>query len=530
MSLPVATFGLKPARFLFMLSMLIVCMGGAAHAQYPGHINKSAETGPTLRATGVFEWTGDLSQPKAGRLIPLAVWDGQQYQPGGLYLAAPAPLTVLTGTIYELELAGAPKGLFNVNGAENLGGSWIAVGSVRPEVVIKAKAKPPMSKHPPQVVKDVDSDKPTLHRKDGSESSDSGTTSTSSTSTTDSDRPTLHRKDGSDTSSGSNSGSTTSGSTTSGTTSSSSGSSTSASDPDKPTLHRRDASDSSSGSASGSDSSSTSTASTDPDQPTLHRKDSGDNTQDAPAIDPDRPTLHKRSDAAANAGGPVSFPADPDRPKLRYGRPQVLEGSVEPSKLEGLPMDMNQMAAISDVKTTESHPFTYSWADPADAAKMKAAMEEQAQKAIAAGFTEPPLTNVTKTATKTTTARRKAAPPPPLPALEDEKFNVFELSYNGGATLVLTAKATGADGEAKYVTLVAQPDFYGVPHVLFKQLTSDKALDIAPRMRLVDVADTDGDGRAELIFELRGKTGRSFGIYRLSSGRVLEAFNTGPLP
>jgi hypothetical protein len=226
----------------------------------------------------------------------------------------------------------------------------------------------------------------------------------------------------------------------------------------------------------------------------------------------------------------VSFPADPDRPKLRYGRPQVLEGSVEPSKLEGLPIDMNQMAAISDVKTTESHPFTYSWADPADAAKMKAAMEEQAQKAIAAGFTEPPLTNVTKTATKTTTARRKAAPPPPLPALEDEKFNVFELSYNGGATLVLTAKATGADGEAKYVTLVAQPDFYGVPHVLFKQLTSDKALDIAPRMRLVDVADTDGDGRAELIFELRGKTGRSFGIYRLSSGRVLEAFNTGPLP
>lgn len=528
MSLPAATFGLKSARFLFMLSMLIAGMGGAAYAQYQGHINKNADTGPTLRATGIFEWTGDLNKPKAGRLIPLAVWDGQQYQPGGLYLAAPAPLTVLTGTIYELELAGTPKGLFNVNGAENLGGSWIAVGSVKPEVVIKAKARPPMSKHPPQVVKDVDSDKPTLHRKD--DSSDSGTTSTSSASTADSDRPTLHRKDGSD--SGSGSGSTTSGGTTAGSTSSSSGSSTSASDPDKPTLHRRDASDSSSGSASGSDSSGTSTASTDDsDRPTLHRKDSGDNTQDAPAVDPDRPILHERKDTTANAGGPVSFPADPDRPKLRYGRPQVLEGSVEPSKLEGLPMDMNQMAAISDVKTTESHPFTYSWADPADAAKMKAAMEVQAQKAIAAGFTAdiPQPKNVTKTATKTAT-RHKAPPPPPLPTLEDEKFNAFELSYNGGATLVMTAKSTGADGEAKYVTLVAQPDFYGVPHILFKQLTSDKALDVVPRMRLVDVADTDGDGRAELIFELRGKTGRSFGIYRLSSGRVLEAFNTGPLP
>jgi hypothetical protein len=225
----------------------------------------------------------------------------------------------------------------------------------------------------------------------------------------------------------------------------------------------------------------------------------------------------------------VSFPADPNRPKLRYGRPQVVEGSVEPSKLEGLPVDMNQMAAISDVKSKEPHPFTYSWSDPEDAIKAKAAMEALAQKAIAAGFT-PPQTNVTKTATKTATTRRKAAAPPPLPPLEDEKFSVYELAYNSGATFVLTAKSTGNNGEAKYVTLVAQPDFYGVPHPLFQQLTSDKALDVSPRMRLVDAVDTDGDGRAELIFELRGKTGRAFGIYRVTSGRAYEAYNTGPLP
>jgi hypothetical protein len=519
MSLPVKFFGSNALRSILILSMLIAGMCVTTHAQYPGHINKNADTTPTLRATGVFEWTGDLAQPKAGRLIPLTVWDGQQYQPGGLYLAQPAPLTVLTGTIYELEQAGSPKGLFSVNGAENLEGSWIAVGSVEPEV-IKAKAKPPMSKHPPQVVKDAGS----------------------GSSTTDSDRPTLHRKDGSDSGSGSGSGSgTTSSSTQAGGTQaggtqagSGSGSSTPPSDPDKPTLHRRDSSDSS-GSGSGSSSDSASTQSgpaDDSDKPTLHRKDSSDNPQNAPDVDPDRPTLHRHQDAAAATSGPVSFPADPDRPKLRYGKPVVQEGMVQPAKLEGLPMDMNQMAAISDVKARELHPYTYSWADPADAAKMKAAMEEQAQKGIAAGFTTATTqTNVTKTATKsTTTTRRKAAPPPPLPALEDEKFSVFELSYNAGATLVLTAKTTGVDGVAKYITLVAQPDFYGTPHVLFKQLTSDKALDIVPRMRLVDVADTDGDGRAELIFELRGKTGRSFGIYRLSSGHVLEAFNTGPVP
>jgi hypothetical protein len=113
--------------------------------------------------------------------------------------------------------------------------------------------------------------------------------------------------------------------------------------------------------------------------------------------------------------------------------------------------------------------------------------------------------------------------------LEDEKFSAFELSYNGGATLVLTAK-TGEPGMTRYVTLIAQPDFYGTPQVIFKQITSDERLNIVPRMRLVDAVDTDADGRAELIFELRGKTGREFGIYRVVNRHVEQAFNTGPLP
>ncbi len=46
-------------------------------------------------------------------------------------------------------------------------------------------------------------------------------------------------------------------------------------------------------------------------------------------------------------------------------------------------MNMNQMAAISDTKPSEPHSYVYSWADPEDAAKMKTAMEELAQKAIA---------------------------------------------------------------------------------------------------------------------------------------------------
>ena len=68
---------------------LFVSLSAAACAQYTTHVQKAADTKPTLRATAVLEWTGDLAKPSAARLIPLAVWDGEHYQPAGLYLASP---------------------------------------------------------------------------------------------------------------------------------------------------------------------------------------------------------------------------------------------------------------------------------------------------------------------------------------------------------------------------------------------------------------------------------------------------------
>ena len=91
--------------------------------------------------------------------------------------------------------------------------------------------------------------------------------------------------------------------------------------------------------------------------------------------------------------------------------------------------------------------------------------------------------------------------------LSDKDFRAYELSYNGGATLVFTAKATIGPNNAgvtqeKYVTIIAQPDFNGDPQARFQSVTDAKHLDITPRMKLVDAVDTDGDNRAELIFEL----------------------------
>jgi hypothetical protein len=536
---------MKTPGFAAALCLLGAGMSLPAYAQYPGRIdpNKGANT-PTLRATAVLEYTGDLTKPTASRLIPVAVWDGERYQPGGLYMAQPMPLAVESGTQYVLEDAGVPKGLFNVKAAADVSGSWIAIGGFQnmptPHV---AKLKP--SKVPPHVVGGaVDDDKPHFAHRPADSSTGSATASSGS---------------------GTGSGTSSSGSA------SSTASSSTPSDPDRPTLHRRTNSDSTSGdssapsgstsgsgsgsgSASGSSSGSSTTSSNapsvDPDRPTLHRptdtsSGSGSSGSGSASADPERPTLHKHGAANPNDNGaPVSatMEVDPDRPRLMRGRPENLEPIDDPDKvitaqgekLESPTAQLKQVIGVSDVKTRAPHSFVYPWNDAQDATKMQASMEDLA-KNILAGNGAKLSTPVAKTAatpkkaTTTATNRRtthKAPAPPLLPDLTDEQFKAYELSFGGGATLVFSAKSTVGD-QVKYITLIAQPDFDGNPQVILKQVTSEQALDITPRMQLVDAVDTDADNRAELIFELASKRDHQYAIYRVVDRSATQVFSTG---
>jgi hypothetical protein len=541
--------------------MLAAGSFAVAHAQYPGKVNpnQGATATPVLRATAVLEYAGDLTKPAVVRLVPVAVWDGERYQPGGLYMAQPVPLTVESGTVYELLDAGASKGLFDVTAAANVQGSWVATGMYQKPASPKvSKLKP--SKTLPQFVKDSgasDDGKPHFaHRPPADSGSGSGSSS------------------GAGSGSGSGSGQSGSGGSGSGSgngsgssTASGSGSDSSAADPDRPTLHRRTdsgsgQSGSGSGPASGSGSSSGSGS------------DSGSASK-APAVDPDRPTLHKQSASTTNPndnGAPVTATTnvDPDRPRLGRGKPAELEQLDVPTKVEiariaGQPDNLKLMAAVSDTKTREPHSYVYSWSDPEDAKKMQAALEDVAKNLLAGnavtstvsgqtavkapnaarttGSAKPAgaakaagaasaqkgtasVTNSRTAAAHTTAAHKAAASKPALPNLEDEQFKAYELSFGGGATLVLTAKS-GQGDQTKYVTIVAQPDFNGVPQILFKQVTSEPELDVVPRMRLVDAVDTDADNRAELIFELAGKTDRQFAIYKVRDRSIEQVFSTG---
>ena len=429
---------------------LLAALAVPANAQYPGHIESAKKAAPTIRAVAVLEWTGEPGKPSASRIIPISVFDGEQYQPGGLYLAKPEPLALQAGTEYVLQDAGVARGLFDINNAQDVNGYWFGYGAWKPMAAPPKRARSKQGKNIPQVVTEANDGRPHFKNRNASGSQDSSTDSTS-------------------------------------------------------------------------DSSSKSSAPSNPPPPS----------------DPDRPTLRKRADsstpAASTSTADTTAPetpiggSDPDRPHMIHGQQTPTDADLQPAQLTGVPPGLQQMIAVSDAGDREAHPFIYLWGDPSDATKMKEQMEIAAAAAVAAA--EPPVKPKPHVAT-TPVQRRKASTAPaasPTPVFTNELFKAYELTYSGGATLVFSGQTVNHAGKVKYVTLIAQPDFNGVPKVLFKSVTDDDHLDQTPKMRLVDAVDARANNRGDLVFELRSTHDREFVIYRVAGGQAEQVFTTGSL-
>ena len=466
--------------FAVIAALLALALNLPAHAQYVGRVKTSQSNQPTLRAIAVLEYTGPLDHPTASRLVPIAVWDGDNYQPGGQYLAQPIPLTVQTGTQYILEKTGDPNGYFNVKAASNANGSWIAIGNYQ-----KPAPRHYAKLHPSQLA-------PLMFGGGNG-------------------KPHFAHVPAGDTAQGAPKPTTTAQSNTS--------------NAEGPTLHRR---------TGGSGSPST----------------SGNTRSNAPPVDPDRPIMREPtapspgSSTTAASGTPgtqapetATTASDPNRPHFEYGSSQSVEKldketKIEITRLEGHPMHLEQMVAISDAVNRPTHSYVYSWPDPDDQAKMKSALETVARQLLAQSAPARPAPQEVETSVHHRTTHRsgraakKKTAPPALPVLTDIQFKSFQLSYGSGATLVFSA-TTGQDESARYITLIAEPDFNGTPIILFKSITSWLALNYIPRMKLIDAVDTNADSRAELIFELETQNSRRYAIYGVQNNTVQQLY---PVP
>ena len=438
-------------------AMAAAALAVTAFAQYPGQV-ADKDKAPVLRAVGVLEWTGDEGKPKKARLVPITIFDGEELQDGGFYMARPQPLGLSAEVEYELKNVGKNIGFFDIENAGQEQGVWVGYGKWKPMPAPKPDAPKPMA-----LVDENYDDRPVLHRK--------------------------HHAD----------------------------------DPAKP---------------GGKDAGTKDTK--DADQPTLHRKDTSD-TADAPAPDPDRPILHKPKDTGTTSddsgrpklkkgreediGHVENLPevTDPDRPRLKRGKSEGSALAVTPS-LMGLPPEMQQTVAVSDARDTPEHPWVFHWANHDDELQMKAKLEAAARTALGLDF--PPAPPAPKAKTKTAHAKTPLTlPAEPVP-LAGEQFHVFELAYGAGATLVLSAHTDAPEAEQKFVTLVAQPDFYGGLQILLKNVTDARHLDDTPRLRLVDAVDAVADNRGELLFEARSTSERHFVLYRVLRGRAELLFTS----
>jgi hypothetical protein len=445
-----------------VLAVVLLNAALPAGAQYPGQIKpEGKDKAPVLRAVAVLEWTGAEGKPKKSRLVPITVFDGEQFHDGGIYLARPQPMALAGEVEYELKKTGKSIGLFDVESAGQEQNEWVGYGKWRPMPPPKPSAPKPMA-----LVDETYDNGPVLHRKHPA----AGTVG--KTGSKDSDEPTLHGNDSGDDAS----------------------SSAPAPDPDRPTLHKAKGSSSDAG-----------TAPEDPDRPTLN-KDPG--------------TAKKGEDL----GYVESMPGvtDPDRPQLKRGKSEGSGPAVTPN-LMGLPPDLQQTVAVSDARNLPEHPWIFHWANPEDELRMKAALEVAARTALGLDAPLAPSTPKTKSAH----ARKQLTLPPEPAPLDDEQFHVFELAYGAGATLVFSAHTDAPPQEQKFVTLIAQPDFYGGLQILLKSVADFKHLDDAPRMRLVDAVDADADNRGELLFEVRGATERHFTLYRVLRGQAEPIFSSG---
>jgi len=496
-------------------ALLVLCAGSAFAQTRKG----SAPQAPldVLRAVSVYEWTGDLAKPTAARVVPVSLFIDHHFEDAALYLSRPMPLALEPGNIYELESAGVDQGavtltqatrLHSTNAVTSFDEGWFGYGTWKPLAVPKPFVRS-------STVSDahvVTSGEGAPHFNKQAPAAPPASSSPTTAQNTPSDAPPV--------------------------------------DPDRPILHHTMPGDAQRSDAPSSGSQSSQTVSTTPPAaaspapapsaaptpapapsagPNADQGKTNDAPGSTPAGDPDRPTFgrHESANGPANqrkssrndsasvtaAGGLLAD--DPGRPHLHHG---VASKDAAPAALHGLPPDMHQMVALSDATERPEHDFTYEWTDANEKDAMLTKLETMARVALA------PTPAAHPAHTAPTSARRRKAPAPI--ELLDEELHAYEISYGGVDVFVFSAHTAGDDTVKRYVTLIAQPDIYGAPHVLLQSVSGATHLDETPRMLFLDAVDADGDNRAELLFELRGETQRQFALYRIAQDTATQDFLT----
>lgn len=457
---------------------------------------KAGDPGP--RALGMVQ----LSSTGKVRLIPIVIMLDGKFYDAGSYKAAPVPMALDFGVIYEAFRAGVSQGLFTITQPGQLNHNWIAEGTWLP-----AGTKAPETKHkyaPPVIEEDKRDDRPVLHRRaEGTADKDEGGANSGADNKTDNKKDEAKPAAASTTTPSTSS--TPSTSTTPSTTSTSASTGTSPSSTPPPAA--KDTS---------KDAAKPQTASRSSDL-------------DEPISDPNRPRLRRgKPDASAHHEPFVDFDAAEEAPTNKDAASKAPKDA---------PASVQTFTAISDAHGPDPRPYTYDL-KPAEEAIYRNKMLELASTLVKLAPRQTAAQNSAAAAKGVSPAHANSVSAktgkPAKPQFDDLDLRVFDLSSSNEPVLVLSARmplsvaAAAGTQVPQEITLVARTTLEGELHELFFAQTDSHHLDVSPRMELIDAVDADGDGRGELLFRRTSDAGSAYAIYRVTADQLWPLYEGTP--
>ena len=522
------------------------------------------------RAIAVVRWDADSKDHAVPVLMPVAILDDGKFYDAGIYKAAPSPMPLLVGTVYEAQDHGEILGYFTIKAQSHNERKdyWLALGDWQ-------SATPPMDKFDPKAVshvevvtgkpgdqpeatggdnnddRDLNKKKTTVYDENG-KAMPEGTTASPAAPMggTGDSRPTLKRAPGSSSKADKPAD-----------TSTKPADKKTADDPDRPTMKRESTpatAPSKPTAPSGSDTSSTTT--------TTANK-SADTTVPADK-DPDRPELKRGKPVTKTVEGglpqKVDTRADKDRPIIRRNSGTNTDPKKEPTQpvpdrvLARGPLlgetgsdtptlrrtRTYEAAAVSDANVDPPTNFRFKMStDEREAlqAKMDALAQDEVDAYLKKIGRPRPGAAVAASPRAKTPARRGAtsAKAKEVPARKslfaESQFEVMDLDHRNDATLIFSGRerlepkddATTSTPQDVYVVYVAHVDYQGNPRGIFRSVTVNDRLDVTPRLELIDAIDAQGNGMGQLLFRRVNDDGAQFAIYKVSFDGMTEIFHGG---
>src|SRR5256714_1983179 len=105
----------------WVAATLTLILLGATSAQVAKR--RPVDKGP--RALGLIE----LAANGKAHLVPITIMIDGRFYDAGAYKAAPVPMALESGTVYEAVKSGVSQGLFTVAGAAHAGPNWVGEGT-----------------------------------------------------------------------------------------------------------------------------------------------------------------------------------------------------------------------------------------------------------------------------------------------------------------------------------------------------------------------------------------------------------------